>query len=373
MKVGVEVEYWVVDETGRLCSGAEIVDRHDGVVPEFIDPLIEIQTAPHEDVTALRRDLFQTLRAVWADAAAQGKHLVPLGTPLTTTAMSAVSSRGRLLEQIYGERLTAAKHCAGTHIHFDTENVADQLNLLIALDPAIALVNSSPYYAGTHLGQSSRAKMYRCTGDSEMAPYRDLWQYTDSVEEWTQRIDTRYEAFRTLAEQQGITSSAFETWFRPEDSILAPVRLRHQPPTVEWRAPDTALPSQIMQLVRDVTWLLRQSDQIPVEIGTPGVSLEYIGIPLFDELRWLTAEAITHGLRSAAVREYLEQLRFDTTQYQPLAARLPTRQQISDHDARQFRLAAAEMLCDDIDTLGTGENTPTPEPTQVAADGHPDW
>jgi hypothetical protein len=373
MKVGIEVEYWVVDETGRLCSGAEIVDSHESVVPEFIESLIEIQTVTHEDITVLRRDFSQTLRAVRADAAAQGKYLVPLGTPLTTTTMPAVSSRGRLLERIYGERLTAAKHCAGTHVHFDTENAADQLNLLTALDPAIALVNSSPYYAGTPLAQSSRAQTYRCADDSEMAPYRDLWPYTDSVEEWTQRVDTRYETFRALAEQRGITSSAFETWFAPENSMLAPVRLRHQPPTVEWRAPDTALPSQITQLVSDAAWLLRQTGDKPVEIGAPGVFADHIGVPPFETLRWLTDEAIVHGLRSAAVREYLEQLMFDTTQYQPLAARFPVRQQISDHDARQFRLAAAAMLSDDIDTLDTVENTPTPETTQIVADGHSDW
>jgi hypothetical protein len=373
MKVGIEVEYWVVDETGRLCSGAEIVDSHESVVPEFIEPLIEIQTPPLEDVRALQRNLYQTLRAVQADAASRGQHLVPLGTPLTTTALPAVSSRGRLLERIYGERLTAAKHCAGTHIHFDTGKIADQLNLLTALDPAIALVNSSPYYAGTHLGQSSRAQTYRCTGDSEMAPYRDLWPYTDSVEEWTQRVSTRYETFRALAAQRGITSSTFETWFAPENSMLAPVRLRHQPPTVEWRAPDTTLPGQIVQLVSDVAWLLGQTADKPVEIGPLGVFADHIGVPSFETLRWLTDEAVVHGLRSAAVREYLEQLMFDTTQYQPLAARLPVRQRISAHDARQFRLAAAEMLSDDLDTLGTGENPPTPETTQIAADGHSDW
>lgn len=366
MKVGLEVEYWVIDEKGRLCSGADIVDSHDAVVPEFVDPLIEIQTSPYKDLAALRCDLQQTLRFVCTDAVARRKRLVPLGTPLTTTTIPVVSPRGRLLEQIYGNRLDYAKHCAGTHVHFDTGNVVDQLNLLTALDPAIALVNSSPFYDGKSLAQSSRAQTYRCASDPEMAPYRNLWQYTSSVDEWEQRIDARYQEFRSLADQKGIAPQVLNRWFEPENSMLAPVRLRQQPPTVEWRAPDTSLPSQILQLVNDVAWLVRQTEDKSVDVGTPGVFSDHIGIPPFETLRWLTSEAITHGLRSTAVREYLERLTFDTTQYEPLAACFPSCQQISDNDAKRLRLAAAEMLRDDIEAVEMSEAVP--ETTQTASD-----
>lgn len=119
MKIGVEIEYWVVDETGRICTGQDLLDVHKYVVPEFVGPLIEIQTSPLDDGLAIRRELQQTLRTVLGAAEARGKHLVPLGTPLTSKSMSVTSKRGELLEQIYGNRLEYAKHCAGTHIHFD--------------------------------------------------------------------------------------------------------------------------------------------------------------------------------------------------------------------------------------------------------------
>jgi hypothetical protein len=48
MKVGVEAEYWVVDETGALCDGRELLDAHEHVEPEFISSLIEIKTPPVE-------------------------------------------------------------------------------------------------------------------------------------------------------------------------------------------------------------------------------------------------------------------------------------------------------------------------------------
>lgn len=180
-----------------------------------------------------------------------------------------------------------------------------------------------------------------------MAPYRDLWEYTASVEEWNQRIATRHQALRTLATERGVTPKAFDAWFAPENSVQTPVRLRGCSPTVEWRAPDTALPSQILQLVSDVSWLLRQTDDKPVEIGDPGIFSDHIGIPSFDDLRQLEADAITHGVRSASVREYLEWMLFDLTQYQPLSDQLPTWQRISERSARRFRLAAAERLRND--------------------------
>ena len=187
MKIGVEVEYWVVDETGRLCTGRDLLGAHEHVVPEFVESSVEIQTSPLDDESAIRRELQQTLRTVLAAAEARGKHLVPLGTPLTAEPMSVTSKRGEILERIYGNRLDHAKHCAGTHLHFDKGTVTHQLNLLTALDPALSLLSSSPYYDGERVASSARASVYRCKSDPEMAPYRDLWRYTTSVEEWNQR------------------------------------------------------------------------------------------------------------------------------------------------------------------------------------------
>jgi hypothetical protein len=196
-----------------------------------------------------------------------------------------------------------------------------------------------------------------------MAPYRDLWEYTASVAEWDRRIAARHRALRTAATERGVALDAFDALFAPENSVQTPVRLRRCPPTVEWRAPDAALPSQILQLVSDVSWLVRQTENKPVEIGDPGVFSDHIGIPPFDELRRLEADAIAHGLRSASVREYLEQMLFDPTQYQPLSAQLPTRQRITERTARQLRLAAAARLRDDVDALRQHEFQELSQPT----------
>ncbi|WP_204366244.1 glutamate--cysteine ligase family protein [Haloarcula amylolytica] len=79
IKTGVELELWVVDDNGRLADGSEIVAAHEQIKPEFIDPLVEVQTEPHEDEFGLRRDLETTLRTGVRVAEKHDKQLVPLG------------------------------------------------------------------------------------------------------------------------------------------------------------------------------------------------------------------------------------------------------------------------------------------------------
>lgn len=158
MKIGIEVEFWVIDDTGRLCTGQDLTDVHDFIQPEFVDSLIEIQTPPLRHESEMRHELQWILQALLEEAERRGKRLVPLGTPLTANPLPVITERGTLLETIYRDGFKCAKNCAGTHIHFDKGNVTRQLNLLTALDPALALLSSSPYYIGERVATSSRAR-----------------------------------------------------------------------------------------------------------------------------------------------------------------------------------------------------------------------
>ena len=63
MKLGIEMEFWIGDEAGRLCDGADVVATHERFHLEFIDPFLEVQTTPRESESALRRELRETLAA----------------------------------------------------------------------------------------------------------------------------------------------------------------------------------------------------------------------------------------------------------------------------------------------------------------------
>jgi gamma-glutamyl:cysteine ligase YbdK (ATP-grasp superfamily) len=351
MKIGVESEYWVVDETGALRDGRELISAHECVEPEFVAAMVEVKTPPVESEFELRHTLQSTLRTVLAAADAAGLRLVPLGTPLADSSSPIVSERGRLLERIYGDGLKPATQCAGTHVHFDAGNVARQVNLLTALDPALALVSSSPYYAGEGRMSASRPHAYRSLCGEEFVRFRDLWEYTTDVEMWNERLDAAYEAFRALALDRGVTDREFRACFRPEDVITSPIRVRRDFPTVEWRAPDTALPSQIVKLTTDVSRLVTQTAVKPVEIGEPSVGPRRIRVPAFEDLTELTRAAIEDGLDSPAVWAYLERMSIDPREYRPIAAEIERRSSISVPEARRIRLEYADRLEDDVRTL----------------------
>jgi hypothetical protein len=369
MKVGVEAEYWVVDETGALCDGRELVDAHECVEPEFISSLVEIKTPPVETEAALRHALQSTLQTVLAAADAQGKRLVPLGTPLADSSSPIVSERGRLLERIYGDGIKPAMQCAGTHIHFDAGNVPRQVNLLTALDPALALVSSSPCYAGEQTMHASRPYAYRSLCGEEFVQFRDLWEYTTTAAAWDDRLAAAYEAFRTLAIDRGVTEQEFTTHFQPENTMPTPVRVRQQFPTIEWRAPDTALPSQVVTLTSDVSRLVGQTAAKPVEIGEPGVGPERIRIPAFDDLTQLTRAAIERGLDSPAVWDYLEAMSIDPRDYQPISSEIGQQSSVSVAEARRIRLDYADRFERDVETLSISAETRQQSRPSVLIDG----
>lgn len=358
MRTGIEIECWVIDEQGRLCDQDGLADVHERVEPEFVGPLLEVKTAPHERERALRHDLQEALETVIEAAEASGKRLVPLGTPLTACDAPATGERGRLFETIYGDGVRSSKNCAGTHVHFEKGDVARQLNLLTALDPALALLSSSPYYLGERGAASSRAAAYRTACGREFRQFCDLMPYTASVAEWEERVEDRFEAFRSLAAEAGVSSEQVEAEFEPENTVLNPVRLRRSQPTVEWRAPDAALPSQVVRLATDVSRLVRQTDAKPLRTGPPGVHADHIAVPEFDTLTDVSRAAIERGLDSGRVREYLERMGFDPSAYHPISRRIQGPETLPESAARALRLEYAERLRSDVAALTRTHTTP---------------
>lgn len=358
LTTGIELELWVVDENGCLCDGRQIADAHERIEPEFVASLLEVQTAPQPSTSALRRDFQDVLGTAIRAARASSQRLVPLGTPLTECSDVACTERGELFERIYGDGVRAAKNCAGTHLHFERAETCRQLNLLTALDPALALVSSAPYYCGERGRRSARAHAYRRECGTAFAPFCDLWSYADSVREWEDRVDRAFEAFASLAADRGVDSATVEEWFVPENAVLNPVRLRRRQPTVEWRAPDAALPSEVLSLAADVGQLVEQTTEKPVTVGEPGVHDDHVGVPEFDDLYDLSRVAINFGLAPEPVRDYLERMGFDCSTYRPLSDRIGSTDALSEARARELRLEQARRL--EADVAGLLDVEPSP-------------
>ncbi|RXK46688.1 glutamate-cysteine ligase family protein [Halorientalis pallida] len=353
LRRSIEVEYWVVDADGRLVEPGDLVTASPGVEREFVEPLLEIKTTPCETTAALRRELFERIGAVLRQAEGTGKRLVPLATPIREGVIrDRPSERTRIQDRILGDDFEYVRHCAGTHVHVEQSpgHEVDQLNTLIALDPALALVNSSPYFRGRHLAAGARSKLYRWLAYDDLPHQGRLWRYLDERDQWTRRLERRYEEFEQAASDAGVDRHAVAANFDPESAIWTPVQLRDRFGTVEWRSPDTALPSQVVRLADAVATVATDAADTPVRIGDDAgrVTDAEIVLPPFETVIEHVNAAIRDGLDSDAVRSYLERLGFDVGSYEPLTHAIDGEGTVTPEQARRHRLEQADRLERDV-------------------------
>jgi hypothetical protein len=366
MHTGLEVEYWVVDRNGKLTAPEQLLDVDEQIDEEFVEPMLEVKTTPCSSVAELREELLGRLRHIVDAGHEMDKRLVPLSTPLRA-APADIPYREKdgteLQRRIVGPTFDDARFCAGTHIHVEQSNVTDQLNVLTALDPAFALVNSSSHYRGEHLLECARPYLYRrsCYGD---APEQgQLQPYVDSAAEWERRADAAYERFRQTALDRGVDGAAFDAEFDPDSASWTPVKLRNSISTVEWRSPDVALPSQILQLVDDVRTIVSRADEHGTVIGPEAsADTEAVRLPTFKRVERTIETAMRDGASHPEVRAYLRELGFSPAVYDGLAPDRPDGW-LSEKRARALRLRAADRLEADLERLADG---PDPRPTDRA-------
>jgi hypothetical protein len=349
----IEVEYWVIDGHGRLAEPTDLVDVSEGVEREFVEPLLEIKTTPCATTAALREELFDRIGRVLDRAAELDRGLVPLATPVSADDVTDLpSERTRIQDAVVGEDFEYVRHCAGTHIHVEQlpGREVDQLNTLVALDPALALANSSPCFRGRHLAAGARSKLYRWLAYDGLPHQGRLWPYIDDIDEWDRRLERRYEEFTEAAMAAGIDRRAVEAQFDPESAIWTPVQLRSAFGTVEWRSPDTALPSQVIQLADTIADTVAQLDDTTVRIeGKAGMRTEdTIVLPEFDAVIEYVNAAIRDGLHSDAVCSYLDRMGFDILAYEPATHEIDSSGTLSDADVRKLRLEYARRLERDV-------------------------
>ncbi|ADJ14760.1 glutamate-cysteine ligase family protein [Halalkalicoccus jeotgali] len=357
MKTSIEVEFWVIDRDGSLTDPGDLTEISPQVEEEFVDCLFEIKTTPCESIDELRDELVGRLAETIREAKRRRKALVPLGTPINGGDIAQFpEERSRIQRRVLGEDFDYAKHCAGTHIHFEKRRIVDQLNALVALDPALALANSSPYYKGRRVAAGARPYIYRKRGYAQFPDHGQLWSYVDSVAEWNDRLTERYVEFERAALDAGIDERTFKRHFTPDDTIWTPVRLRKAYPTVEWRSPDATLPSQILRLAEEMYAVVERANESVTIEGHHGFATDDgLVLPEFDVVRELTDAAIHEGLGADRVRSYLDGMGFAVDAYDPLTERLDGQEYVGEADARSLRTTYARRLERDVARLEKGQ------------------
>ena len=348
----VEVEYWVVDETGELVDPGGL-ETAPGAEREFVEPLLEVKTTPCETTAALREELRGRLRSVLRRADDLDRRLVPLGTPLAGEEIAELrSDRTRIQNRVVGEPFRYVRHCAGTHVHVEQQpdRAVDQFNAFVALDPALALVNSAPYFQGDRVAAGARSELYRRRAYEDLPHQGRLWRYLSDEGEWNRRLERRYERFVTAALDAGVDRAAVEAAFDPESAVWTPVQFRAAFDTVEWRSPDAALPGQVLRLADQLAAFVDRLRDTPVRIeGTRGrVSPDEIVLPEFSAVVDYVDAAIEDGLASDAVHGYLDRMGFEPASFEPLSAELDGQAPVSREAARRLRLEYADRLERDL-------------------------
>lgn len=351
MRYSIEVEYWVIDEQGRLTEPGALVDASDGAEREFVEPLLEIKTTPCANATALREEFFERVGETVEEAQRLGKGLVPLGTPVFEGPIDDLpKERTQIQDRAIGENFDYVRHCAGTHIHVEQlpGREIDQLNALIALDPALALVNSSPYFEGRELAAGARSKLYRWMAYEQLPRQGTLWPYAESRTDWAKRLDARYREFVTEAVVAGFDRPSIESCFDVESAVWTPVQLREEFSTVEWRSPDAALPGEIVQLATEIIDLMEHLADAEVRIeGQRGYRTDdALVLPEFEFVEQYVEAAIEEGLSSDGLRDYLDRLGIDVASFDPLSAELAGQGELTESEARELRLDCADRLAE---------------------------
>ncbi|WP_425499569.1 glutamate-cysteine ligase family protein [Halogeometricum luteum] len=357
LRRSLEVEYWVVDGEGRLVEPDGLVGAAEGTEREFVEPILEVKTSPCETTAELREELYERLGAVLRRADELDRGLVPLATPMCEETVGELDSeRTRIQNRIVGDDFRYVRHCAGTHIHVEQRpgREIDQLNALVAIDPALALANTSPYFDGRRLAAGARSKLYRRMAYDDVPHQGWLWRYAGDTREWSRRLERRFEEFLTAAVDAGVDRTDVESNFSPESAVWTPVQLRERFSTVEWRSPDNALPSEVLRLADDVAGFVERLDgaELRIDGETGSVSDEMVVAPEFDAVLKYVDAAIEEGLESEAVRSYLDRMGFDVDAYSPVTHEIDGRETVSPEEAREIRLEHAERLERDVRSGG---------------------
>ncbi|PSQ95137.1 MAG: glutamate--cysteine ligase [Bacteroidetes bacterium SW_9_63_38] len=352
----IEVEYWVIDDDGRLTDPERLVQAGPGVEREFVAPMIEIKTSPCETMDELRNELLGRIRTVLHCADEENKGLVPLATSLNRdTIRELPSDRTRIQNRVFGSAFQYVRHCAGTHIHFEQQpgHAIDQLNTLIALDPALALLNSARHFRGQPLVAGARSELYRRRAYDGCPLQGTLWSYVSDRDEWEQRLSDCYDDFRARALRNGADRDTVDSCFDadlPECAAWIPIKLRDTFGTVEWRSPDTTLPSEVLRLAETMTSLMDRVRRTPVRQGNGRGDFndgEMI-LPSFDTVATHVDLAIRDGLDSDRVCSYLDRVGFDVDAYTPFVNTFDCAP-IPKSAARRVRLESAEQLRADVE------------------------
>jgi glutamate---cysteine ligase / carboxylate-amine ligase len=291
--LGIEEEFYVVDEHGRPTSGTdELVYEHDP--PEILEGrldhelfkfVIETQTPLIEEPSDAREQLLDVRTALAEHAEDHGYGIAAAGLhPLAKWRELEHAEKPRYRSQL--DRIQYPQHrntTAGVHVHVGVDDadkavwIANELRWFVPI--MLALSANSPYWNGFDTGlQSARAKIFEALPNTGMPTHFEDYDAFDRFE-------------RRMLETDAIKDRG-ELWYD--------VRPHTAHGTVEFRTPDgQADPDVVMAFVEYAHALV----EVLAEEYEDGTSGHHHRRELLDENKW---RAIRHGQDVSLIDRDLE-------------------------------------------------------------------
>jgi carboxylate-amine ligase len=229
--LGVEEEFFVVDDAGRPVSGSDAL-VYEGEPPDLLEgrldhelfkTVLETQTPKSADLAAARENLHAVREALVEFAASEGYRIAGAGLhPGAVWRELEHAEKERYRSQL--ERIQYPQYrntTAGLHVHVGVDDadaatwIANELRWYVP--PMLALSANSPFWDGYDTGlASARAKTFEALPNTGMPTAFDGW--------------SDFQSFETRMIETGSIQDRGELWYD--------VRPHSGHGTVEVRAPD---------------------------------------------------------------------------------------------------------------------------------------
>lgn len=355
-RVGLEQEFFLVDEAGALSDRADdllaLCREHaedsgrnpSNFLPECARHMVEVNTSPARSIGELSEEYLDNLSLALGAGRELGLRLYPLATyPLPVEPTMRDKTRYKIQSRAVGrERFLHAGRCAGVHMHLEVEpgivdgrvgvsyastaaareELLNAYNLGIALDvTSLALSRSCPFYEGRSTGLANRTCYYR--GDAEFAPQGvyaflervgGLPPYATNTQDLVEDQFARFHSWLAAFDRAGVSRDLFyeEGGGLLSSSSWNPVRLNTHG-TVELRGIDSTIPSVVLAictLVKHAADRVRREElKVSPEEGRRIMEVAdgALLVPDFGYMKGeLFREAATGGVESPAVVAYLD-------------------------------------------------------------------
>ncbi len=185
--IGIEEELMILDsESLALANAIEAIleefGEGDSVKPELLEPVLEINTAPHPNTREAGEELRSLRRAVIAAAERRGLCIGSAGThPFALWEDQRVSSGPRYRELIAALRFVARQEIIfGLHVHVGIDDADKAIHVAngmrVHVPILFALAANSPYWRADDTGfASTRMPIFRAFPRVGIPPYYEDW------------------------------------------------------------------------------------------------------------------------------------------------------------------------------------------------------